>query len=115
MKIYIIITSLIVCSMIVTSCSQNYSNVQRITITVDPNKQENRYQIINISSTDSIKEFVKNFDDKESDMVKFFPRYNIDIVYKDKTESFYGNGNHIRDSKGHTYKLLKKEWYLYNY
>jgi hypothetical protein len=115
MKTYIKTISLIVFNLIAASCSQNNSNAERITITIDPNKQENRYQIINIISADSIKEFMKNLDDKEREPVKFFPRYEINIIYKDKSESFYGSGNHIKDSQGRTYKLLKEEWYPYNY
>lgn len=102
-------------ALLVSSCSHSYSDVKSITVIVDPNKKENKYQVISIIAEDSIQAFMVKLNNRKTELVKFFPRYSIQINYVNRTEKYLGNANHIKDASGHTYKLLVKEWEIFNY
>lgn len=115
MKFYNMVAFIISCVLLISSCSQNQNDVKSITVIVDPNKKENKYQVINITGKDSIRVFMEKLNNREAEPVKFYPRFSIEINYTDKTEKYLGNANHIKDEEGRTYKLLAKDWDIYNY
>lgn len=105
---------IIIFTLILLGCSDNHNDVKSIVITIDPNKKEDKYRVINISDKDSVKVFMEKFNNRESEPAKFYPRFSIEINYKNKTEKYLGNANHIKDAEGHTYKLLAKDWEIFN-
>lgn len=116
MKSKCVITIIVACALIISGCSQNYKTVKNIVITIDPNKREDKYQVINIVNKDSINIFMKKLDDRKRELWKSYPTFTIEINYAEKTEKYLGNGNHIKDAKdGRTYKILAKDWELFNY
>ena len=116
MKSISLIITIIVGSIIIYGCHHNYDNVKNIIIIIDPNKIENKYQVININKRDPISIFMDKFNDRKRDFCKFYPRFAIEIDYFDnKKEEYQGSGNYIEDAKGHTYKLLAKDWEIYKY
>ena len=116
MKFISLIITIIVASIIIYGCHQNYDNIKNITIIIDPNKMENKYQVINIIKRDSIAIFMDKLNNRKRELRIFIPRFAIEIDYFDnKKEEYQGSGNYIEDAKGHTYILLAKDWDIFNY
>jgi hypothetical protein len=115
MKVFYLIIFSISISLMNSSCSQNFNDVKCITVVVDPNRMENKYHVINIIGKDSIREFMKKLYNRKPELIKFYPRYSIEIKYGNKKETYLGNANHIKDTTGHTYKILLQEWEVFNY
>jgi hypothetical protein len=65
----------------------------------------NFYHTKTINDKDSIIMIMKYLNNREYKICKFFPKYKIKINYLDKTMIFLGNGQHIKDEHGRTYKL----------
>lgn len=115
MKRYSVIPFILICVLNISACSQSYNDVNKITLTVDPNQKENKYKLICITDKDSIQSFMEKLYHRKSEPVKFYPRYSIEISYSNRTEKYFGNANHIKDMDGYTYRLLAKEWEIFNY
>lgn len=109
----LIFSLILISTLTLLSCSHSHSDVKSITITVDPNNKENKYQVINLFDKDSIQVFMEQLNNRESELVKFYPKFTIEINYSDKSEKYLGNANHVKDEDGLTYKLLSKDWEIF--
>lgn len=115
MKFICMITFIISSAFFMSECSQNHNDIKSIVITIDPNKKENKYQVVEILDKDSIQSFMKKLHNRKNESVKFYPRFSIDINYNNRTENYLGNAKYLKDLEGHTYILLIENWEIYNY